>query len=310
MDVDGQMGQGKGDRAVWPELPLEAWQDTYTTLHLWTQIVGKLRLALAPMQNHWWQVPLYVTTRGLTTSPIPYQHQSFEMIFDFLSHQLRIESSDGARRAIALRPQSVADFFREIMAQLHELGIAVDIWPVPVEVEDRTPFPQDHVHAAYDVGYARRHWEVLVQVDRVFKAFQSSFIGKASPIQFYWGSFDLIETRFSGRRAPDHPGSPNVGRHVMREAFSHEQSACGFWAGAGLGWPAFYAFAYPEPPDYQVYPVEPPEAYYDPKLREFILPYETVRTAASPDATLHAFLQSTYEAAANLAHWDRRSLER
>ena len=296
--------------ATWPELPVDTWQDTYATLHRWSQIVGKIRLALAPMRNHWWQIPLYVTARGLTTSPIPYGTLSFAITLDFIDHVLRIETSTGESRSFELRPRSVADFYEELFAQLRSLRIHVEIWPVPVEIEDRTRFDQDDVHAAYDPHYARRHWELLVQVDRVMDRFQSDFIGKVSPVQFFWGSFDLATTRFSGRRAPEHPGAPNVGRHVMREAYSHEVSSCGFWAGAGLGTPAFYAYAYPEPQGFKEYPIQPETAYYNTDLGEFVLPYETVRTAVSQDETLLAFLRTTYEAAANLAGWDRRSLER
>ena len=295
---------------VWPDLPLDAWQETYATLHRWMQIVGKIRLALAPMVNHWWQVPLYVTARGLTTSPIPYGMLNFQIDFDFIDHMLRIETSDGARRSFELSPRSVADFLQEIMAQLRSLGIEVAIWNVPLEIEDRTPFDQDHKHAAYDPVYAQRHWQLLSQADRVLKAFRSGFVGKASPVHFFWGSFDMAVTRFSGRRAPEHPGSPNVARYVMVEAYSHEMSSCGFWAGAGLGLPAFYAYAYPEPEGFKEYPIQPGQAYYDTSFKLFVLPYESVRSAASPDETLLAFLQTTYEAAANLAQWDRASLER
>ncbi len=295
---------------IWPDLPLDAWQDTYTTLHRWMQIVGKIRLALAPMSNHWWQVPLYVTCRGLTTSPILYGTRSFQIDFDFIDHRLRIETSDGARRSFELAPRSVADFLDEIAVQLRALGIEVGIWTVPVEIADRTPFEQDHHHAAYDPDYAQRHWRLLMQADRVFTMFRARFTGKVSPVHFFWGAFDLAVTRFSGRRAPAHPGAPNVARSVMLESYSHEVSSCGFWAGAGLGKPAFYAYAYPEPDGFRTYPIQPAQASYNPDIGEFLLPYETVRTAASPDETLLAFLQTTYEAAANFAHWDRAALER
>ncbi len=295
---------------IWPDLPLEAWQDTYATLHRSMQIVGKIRLALAPMTNHWWQVPLYVTCRGLTTSPIPYGTRTFQIDFDFIDHRLRIETSEGARRSFELAPRSVADFLDEITVQLRALGIEVAIWTVPVEIADRTPFEQDHHHAAYDSDYAQRQWRLLVQADRVFTLFRARFTGKVSPVHFFWGAFDLAVTRFSGRRAPAHPGTPNVARFVMLESYSHEVSSCGFWAGAGLGMPAFYAYAYPEPDGFRTYPIQPAQASYNPDIGEFLLPYEAVRTAASPDETLLAFLQTTYEAAANLAHWDRAALER
>ena len=302
--------QPPSDRERWPELPLDAWQDTYDTLHRWTQIVGKIRMALTPMRNHWWQVPLYLTSCGLTTSPIPYGAGSFQIDFDFINHVLVILTSDGRRQTLELRPRSVADFFQEIMAQLHSLGVDVTIWAVPVEVEDRTPFERDYAHAAYDPDFAWRHWQVLLNTDRVLKAFSARFTGKVSPVHFFWGSFDLAVTRFSGRRAPVHPGAPNVGASVMREAYSHEVSSCGFWAGAGLGTPTFYAYSYPQPEGIKDYPVQPDEAYYNAAFGEFLLPYDAVRNATSPDEALLAFLQSTYEAAATRAHWDRASLER
>jgi hypothetical protein len=298
------------DAAAWPELPLAAWEDTYLTLHRWTQVVGKIRLALAPFQNHWWHIPLYVSARGLTTSAIPYGARDFQIDFDFVDHALRIDASDGARRSFALGRYSVAHFYRQTMDALRELGIAVDIWPVPVEMAERTPFDQDAAHASYDPEYAWRCWQILLQTDRVLKEYGSSFRGKVSPVHFFWGGFDLAATRFSGRRAPAHPGSPNVARRVMVEAYSHEVASCGFWPGLGLGEPAFYAYAYPEPPGYRVQPVSPSAAYYNADIGEFLLPYEAVRTAEVPDEALHAFLQSTYEAAANQAGWDRSALER
>ncbi len=298
------------DVQAWPELPLEAWQETYATLHLWTQIVGKIRLALSPMCNHWWQITLYVTARGLTTSPIPYGSLDFQIDFDFIDHELHIETSAGTKQSMGLFPRSVADFYRELMAQLRSAGIDAAIWTVPVELEDRTPFERDDKHAAYDPEYAQRWWRSLVQADRVLKVFRSRFTGKVSPVQVFWGSFDIAVTRFSGRRAPEHPGAPNVARFVMREAYSHEVSSCGFWPGAGLGRPAFYAYAYPTPEGFGKYPVQPGEAYHHTELGEFLLPYDAVRTSPWPDETLLAFLQSTYEAAANLAKWDRASLER
>jgi len=295
---------------VWPDLPWEAWQETCTTLHMWLQIIGKIRLKLVPMVNHWWQVPLYVTPRGLTTSPMPFKSSVFQIDFDFLTHRLEIITDKGETGFIELKGLSVADFYRMTMEALRSLGIEVRIWTTPVEVADRTPFEQDTKHAAYDPEFATRFWRALVQVDRVLKQFRSSFIGKVSPVHFFWGAFDHAVTRFSGRRAPEHPGVPSVGRSVMVEAYSHEVSSCGFWPGAGLGLPAFYAYAYPEPEGFKKYPVQPQEAYYHNELEEFILPYDAVRTSPRPDETLLSFLQSTYEAAANLGHWDRASLER
>ncbi|MDR3555374.1 MAG: DUF5996 family protein [Syntrophobacteraceae bacterium] len=306
----GHGGPGSGGTPPWPPLPIEEWQDTCTTLHLWMQVVGKIRLKLSPMTNHWWQVPFYVTSRGLTTSPIPYQMRTFEMNFDFVDHRMHLETNDGQKRSIDLKPRPVADFYTETLGALRSLGIGLVIWTKPVEVEERIPFEQDHTHASYDPEYANRWWRALVQVDRVFKDFRSRFIGKASPVHLFWGAFDIAVTRFSGRKAPEHPGVPNVGHSVMVEAYSHEVSSCGFWPGAGLGMPAFYSYAYPEPEAFRTCRVKPGEAYYDEQLREFLLPYDVVRTAKNPDEVLLAFLQSTYEAAAKLALWDRNGLER
>jgi len=299
-----------GDEDIWPSLPWEAWQDTCATLHMWTQVIGKIRLGLAPMINHWWQVPLYVTSRGLTTSPIPYGSRIFQIDFDFLAHEMYIVTDTGQNRSVVLKPHSVADFYKETMDALRSLGIEVTIWTTPVEVQDRIPFEQDTKHAAYDPEYAQRLRKVLVQADRIMKKFCSGFIGKISPVHFFWGAFDLAVTRFSGRRAPEHPGVPNIARFVMVEAYSHEVSSCGFWPGAGLGMPAFYAYAYPEPDGLKEYPVQPEEAYYHADLGEFLLPYDAVRTAPSPDEKLVSFLESTYDAAAKLGKWDRASLER
>jgi hypothetical protein len=262
------------------------------------------------MTNHYWQVALYVTSRGLSTSPIPYGPRIFQIDFDFLDHEMLITTDAGAVRSLALAPRAVADFYVETMDALRSLGIDVRIWTTPVEIPDRTPFEQDRQHAAYDPEYAQRFWRILVQADRVLKEFRSRFLGKVSPVHFFWGSCDLAVTRFSGRPAPAHPGGPNVARFVMVEAYSHEVSSCGFWPGAGLGEPAFYAYAYPEPPGFPQYAIQPAEAYYHPDIHEFILPYDAVRTAASPDEALLAFCQSTYEAAAVLAHWHRPALER
>jgi hypothetical protein len=297
---------------VWPSLPLADWQDTYATLHLWTQIIGKIRLALAPNLNHWWHSTLYVTPRGLTTASIPYETRSFQINFDFLDHQLQIDTSNGITKRIALAPRSVADFYQTVLTTLSEIGIEVRIWTMPQEVAEPLPFDQDYQHAAYDPEYAQRFWRILVQVDRVMAMFRSRFIGKSSPVHFFWGSFDLAVTRFSGRRAPEHPGGvPNMADWVTREAYSYEVSSCGFWPGGGsVVEPVFYAYAYPAPEGFRDYPIQPREAFYSLEMQEFILPYEAVRQADDPDAVLLAFFQSTYEAAADLGHWNRAALER
>ena len=298
---------GTGD---WPELPLDDWQETYSTLHLWTQIIGKVRLAKAPMMNHWWQVPLYVTCRGLTTSPIPHENgRCFQIDFDFVDHRLLIGATDGRTASLPLAPCSVADFYRRVMDQLKALGLEVRIWPVQIQIPDPIPFEKDHQHAAYDPGHAQRFWHVLVEVDRVLRQFRSPFLGKASPVHFFWGSFDIAVTRFSGRPAPAHPGAPGVADHVTREAYSHEVSSCGFWPGKGLGEPAFYSYAYPEPTGYSAAPVRP-AASYSRELHEFILPYEAARRSAAPQETVLEFLESTYAAAADLGRWNRAALER
>ena len=296
----------------WPELlPLEDWQDTCTTLHMWTQVVGKIRLMLSPDVNHGWGSTLYVTTRGLTTSPIPYRSFSFAIDFDFIAHALHITTSLGTGRSLVLEPMPVADFYRKTMLALAELGISVKILARPVEVEVAIPFEKDKQHASYDADAASRFWRALVLVDGVLKDFRARFIGKVSPVHFFWGGFDLAVTRFSGRPAPKHPGgAPNVAARVMEEAYSHEVSSAGFWPGTGLGEAAFYAYAYPSPPGFSNYPVQPEAAYFHDKLGEFILPYESVRAAANPPLTLLSFLQTTYEAAATLSDWDRLALER
>lgn len=295
---------------LWPHLPLEAWQDTCSTLHMWTQIIGKIRLHLAPMINHWWQVAFYITARGFTTSPMPFNSMYCQIDFDFIDHEMHIITDNGNSRSIELKPRTVADFYITTIEALSSLGIKAAIWTTPVEVPERIPFEQDNTHSSYNPEYAHRHWRVLVQADRIMKEFRSRFIGKVSPVHFFWGAFDLAVTRFSGRRAPEHPGVPNVARSVMVEAYSHEVSSCGFWPGTGLGEPAFYAYAYPEPEGFKEYPVKPDEAYYFNDWGEFVLPYEAVRAAGSADEKLLAFLQSTYEAAATLGNWDRGSLER
>ena len=296
---------------AWPDLPYGSWKDTCETLHLWTQVVGKIRLALTPWLNHSWHVPLYVTARGLTTSPIPYGHRSFEITFDFNEHVLDITTSGGDRKQIALRPRAVAEFYDAVLVALREAGIRVEINDFPCEIAGAIPFSRDRTHAAYDAEYARRFWRVLVQADRVFKQFRTGFIGKASPVHFFWGGFDLAITRFSGRRAPPHPGGvPGLPDRVMREAYSHEVSSAGFWpGGAGIDDAAFYSYAYPEPAGFRTSSVEPDSAFFNATLGEFLLPYDAVRTAPDPDRVLLAFLNSTYEAAALTGKWDRAALE-
>lgn len=296
----------------WPSLDFAAWQDTYATLHMWTQIVGKIRCVQTPFVNHSWHVTLYLTARGLTTSPVPYGARTFQIDFDFIDHRLLILTSDGTVKAIALRPCSVADFYQELFSSLRQLGLTVTIHTTPNEVVDAIPFDRDQVHASYDAEYANRFWRALLQADRVFKQFRAGFIGKCSPVHFFWGSFDLAVTRFSRRTAPKHPGGvPNCPDWVTREAYSHELSSCGFWPGGGsLPYPVFYAYAYPEPAGFSAASVRPGSAIYDSSFHEFILPYDEVRQAPSPDAMLLEFLQSSYEAAANLGKWDRYALER
>jgi hypothetical protein len=296
---------------VWPSLPLNEWIDTLTTLHLWTQIVGKIRLTQTPWINHTWHVTLYVTARGLTTSPIPYTTRVFELNFDFIDHVLVIQSNDGQTGFLPLRPQSVARFYLGLKEQLGKLGIHVTIYAKPNEVPDPIRFDEDEIHRAYDSEYANRFWRILMQSDRVFKRFRSRFIGKCSPVHYFWGAPDLALTRFSGRRAPKHPGGiPNLPDRVTRDAYSHEVSSCGFWPGGGpVPYPVFYSYAYPEPAGFRQAPVKPETAFYSEEYREFMLPYDTVRRASSPDDVLLDFLQSTYESTANLGNWDRESLE-
>ncbi len=274
-------------------------------------MIGRIRLAQATPINHWWHVPLYVTARGLTTSPVPYGLRSFQIDFDFIDHRLLIQTSDGARESFALQPQSVADFYRAVMSSLSALGLDIRIWTTPVEIPDPIPFEQDVAHCAYDPGYANRFWRILLQADRIFTAFRGRFVGKASPVHFFWGSFDLAVTRFSGRGAPVHPGAPNVADKVTREAYCDEVSSCGFWpGGAGMERPIFYSYAYPTPAGFATAPVRPDAAFFSRDMGEFILPYDDVRQADSPEEVLLSFLQSTYGAAASLAHWDRTRLER
>lgn len=296
----------------WPSLAFEAWKDTYATLHRWMQIVGKIRLVQTPWVNHSWHVPLYLTARGMTTSPIPYGTRIFQIDFDFIDHRLLVQTSDGAIKTIALQPRSVANFYAELFAKLAELELAVKINTTPNEVSDAVQFERDYEHTAYDAEYVNRFWRALVQIDRVFKEFRCGFIGKCSPVHFFWGSFDLAVTRFSGRPAPEHPGGlPNFPDWVAREAYSHEVSSCGFWPGGGpVPYPVFYAYAYPEPAGYSGMRLRPDGATYNTVFREFLLSYDDVRLAESPDVMLLDFLQSSYEAAADLGAWDRSMLER
>lgn len=299
---------------VWPRLPLAEWQDTYATLHRWTQIVGKTRLVHAPMQNHWWQVALYISARGLTTSPIPYHQREFEIEFDFIEHRLITRTSDGDIRTMDLVPCPVSEFYHDYSRMLRSLDIEPRIWPVPNELADALPFPDDSVHSAYDADAAHRCWRVLMESDRVLKEFRSNFIGKCSPSHFFWGAFDLACTRFSGRPAPLHPGGvPHLPDRVVRESYSHECISAGWWPGTiggALDEPAFYAYAYPEPPGCPEATIRPEGAYYHDELHEWILPYEIVRMSEDPDAALLAFFQSTYDTAADLGGWPRAMLER
>ena len=291
----------------WPELPLELWRDTYATLHMWTQIVGKICLALTPPVNHFWNVSFVVTSRGLSTPALPYGERTFNMTFDFVEHRLVARCSDGATRKIPLSPRSVADFYRDTMLMLHELGIDVKIRTLPVEVPDPIRFELDTVHASYDAACAQRFWQILLQVSRVMQSFRAGFVGKCSPVHFFWGSFDLAVTRFSGRPAPQRPGADLI----TREAYSHEVISHGFWPGSGaVQYAAFYAYAAPEPAGFKDVRVLPADAFYSSELSEFILPYENVRSLPDPAQTLESFLRSTYDAGARLAQWDCGGLER
>jgi Family of unknown function (DUF5996) len=291
----------------WPALPLKEWSDTCGTLHMWTQIVGKLRLALCPLTNHWWEVPLYVNSVGLTTSPMPYGRGVFEVQFDFIRHHLSIQTSEGANRLIQLAPKSVADFYDEVMSALRTLRIDAKIWTMPVEVANPIAFEKDTVHASYDPDYANRFWRALIAADTVFKDFRSGFMGKVSPVHFFWGSFDLAVTRFSGRRAPVREGADSI----TREAYSHEVISAGFWPGSGeIKDAAFYVYAAPEPTGFGESKVQPPAAFYHAGMHEFFLMYDDVRKTASPRQAILDFLESTYDAGANLGKWDREELER
>ena len=295
------------DNEALPALPFDSWKETLATLHMWAQIIGKVRLKLCPLVNHWWNVPFYVTARGMTTSAMPYQQRGIEVRFDFIDHTVAIESSEGRVVTMALVPQSVAEFYEKFMAALAELGVSVKIWTMPREIPDPTPFEQDHIHSAYDREAVHKFWRILVWVDQVLKEFRAGFVGKASPVHFFWGSFDLAVTRFSGRVAPERSGADTV----TREAYSHEVSSAGFWPGGGeITGPAFYSYAAPEPLGFAQQRVRPQAAFYHPQMKEFLLMYDDVRAAAFPKAALMEFLQSTYDAAADLGKWDRKALER
>jgi hypothetical protein len=297
---------------AWPDLPLAAWSETCDTLHLWTQIVGKVRIALTPLVNHWWNATLLVTARGIAAQAMPYGGRTFDVSFDFVDHRLVIETSDGRVDSFQLKPMAVADFYTQFMQRLGRLGIGVHIWTMSSEIENAIPFDQDRSHAQYDPAYAQKFWLALLQANRVMNEFRARFIGKVSPVHFFWGSFDLAVTRFSGRTAPPPKGvTPNVASWVMAEAYSHEVSSCGFWPGnGGYGRAAFFVYAYPEPAGYGASRLSMPEAFYDEGLGQFILPYDAVRQARNPDTLLLAFLQETYAAAAELGKWDRKALER
>jgi hypothetical protein len=294
---------------VWPALPQVAWSDTCATLQLWMQIVGKIRLALTPHINHTWNVTLYPTVRGLTTSPMAHGSSIVQIDFDFIDHVLFIETGDGARQTIALEPMSVADFYGKVMHAMEALGVSVRIWRTPVEIADPVPFDRDFQHQSYDPEFAQRFWRVLVQTERVFTIFRSRFTGKVSPIHLFWGAMDLACTRFSGRKAPEHASMAGLADHVTRDAYSHEVSSCGFWPGAPGVEPFFYSYAYPEPGGYRNYAIVPLAAKFNTQMGEFIFPYEAMRSSASPDEALLQFLQTSYEAAATLAQWDREDLE-
>jgi len=296
----------------WPALPYAAWADTAATLHLWTQVVGKIRLALTPWLNHSWHVALYVTARGLTTSPIPYGTRSFQIDFDFLDHVLWVRASDGQFRQLMLTAKPVAEFYADVMIALRELGIAVALRTMPCEIPDCIPFDRDTAHQSYDPDSANRFWRVLAAANDVLGRFRTGFLGKVSPVHFFWGSFDLAVTRFSGRRAPPHPGGvPHLPDAVAREAYSHEVSSAGFWPGSPgpVDYAAFYSYAYPAPDGFAATKIAPEAAFFSKDLGEFILPYDAVRESADPDEALMAFLQSTYDAAADLGRWDRAALE-
>ncbi len=301
---------GKAVSSVFPELPYKAWKDTNAALHRWLQIAGKIKLALMPMRNHWWQVSLFVTSNGLTTSSIPYGKITFEIIFDFINHELVILVNNGKKASFKMYPRSVSDFYGELMSKLRSLGIEVNIWTTPVEIDDRIPFEEDNKHASYDAEYVHRFWLILVQVDRLMKEFRSKFSCKTSPVNFFWGSFDIALSIYTGNPAPEYKGKGQfVASYVMKESMSMEEYACGFWPGAGLGEAAFYMYAYPEPAGLREYKVKPAGAYFNETMGEFILPYDIVRKSDEPDRIVHEFFSSTYEAAAIQGKWKRMSME-
>ena len=290
-----------------PAVAFDSWKDTLATVHMWTQVVGKVRLKLCPLVNHFWNVTFYMTARGMTTGAMPYDRGTVEVRFDFIDHKLEVETSDGRSSVLALKPQSVAEFYTKFMAAFANLGVTVKIWTTPCEIPDPTPFEKDNLHAAYDPKAVNTFWHMLVWVDQVFQEFRAGFLGKVSPVHFFWGSFDLAVTRFSGRRAPERPGADPI----TREAYSHEVSSAGFWPGGGdIKGPAFYSYAAPEPAGFAERKVRPAAAFYHPQMKEFLLMYDDVRTAESPKTALMEFLQSTYDAAADLGKWDRKALER
>jgi hypothetical protein len=305
------VGDWTSREQAWPALPLEPWAESCATLHMWAQIVGKIRLRYSAPINHGWHSTLYVTARGLTTSPIPYGLRTFQIDFDFIDHALIIAVSDGRTARVVLEPQTVAAFYRGVMGALGGLDLDIRIHSSPNEVAEPIRFDRDEIHRSYDADAVNRFWRVLVQSDRVFKQFRSGFLGKCSPVHLFWGALDLAVTRFSGRTAPEHPGGiPHLPDRVTREAYSHEVSSCGFWAGGGpIAYPAYYAYAYPEPGGFAAATIAPQQAFYSTDLHEFVLPYDAVRASADPDRTLLEFLQSTYVAAADLAKWDRSALE-
>jgi hypothetical protein len=298
-----------GHSEVWPSLPQGEWSGTCATLQLWMQIVGKIRLALMPPINHCWGVTLYPTVRGVTTSPMPHGKRALQIDFDFVDHVLLVEAFPGGRRTVPLKPMTVAAFYRQLMDSLEGLGTPVHIWPVPVEVADPTPFEKDEVHKEYNAEYAQRFWRILLKTTRVIHQFRARFLGKVSPVHLFWGAMDLACTRFSGRTAPEHPSTPGLADRVTRDAYSHEVSSCGFWPGAPGIEAFFYSYAYPEPPGYREFSIAPAEARFDANFGEFIFPYEEMRQSENPDAALLEFLQTTYDAAASCAHWDRAALE-
>ena len=290
---------------VWPELPLNQWEETYSTVHLWTQVIGKIKLEFSEFINHWWNVTFFPTTSGLSTGIIPYKNTTFEMEFNFLNHHLVIKMDNGKKELIKLQSGTISEFYEEVKEKLKTLGIKIHIWTVPVEIDDRLPFDKDHRPRVYDPEFAQRYWKALVQVNKVMKLFRSGFTGKASPVQFFWGSLDIAVTFFSGKPAPEHPGAPNIGRKVMVESYNSELASFGFWAGKGIGEAAFYAYAYPEPENYKDFTIEPSAAYYNDTFREFILPYSAVKNSDYPEREILDFYRSAFKTAVELSNWDR-----